>query len=176
MAEPAIGFVLFEAQLSDIETAVKASRQIEDLLEQRFGAKGRGLHEKLTSAQDRLPEHILRRARYIASVRNTVVHDHNAVIKDRSGFEAASTEIITFLSAPRLRPAASPKPTVALATSPRDPVVAVLSFILQAAAVVFGFGLLGFAIVSALANMPESKTHQNTTGPARPVQLPQIGQ
>jgi hypothetical protein len=34
---------------SDIELAVTTARRLESLLESRFGASGRGLHEKLAS-------------------------------------------------------------------------------------------------------------------------------
>ena len=83
--------------MSDIETAVQASRLIENLLELRLGASGRGLHEKITSVEHRLPEHIVKRARFVASVRNGVVHDPTKFISDREGFENAVEDVTTYL-------------------------------------------------------------------------------
>lgn len=83
--------------MSDIETVITASKQIEKLLEMRFGAKGRGLHDKLTSVQNQLPDHIVKRARFIASVRNAVVHGDEPMIRDRAGFENATQEVSSYL-------------------------------------------------------------------------------
>ena len=88
--------------MSDIETAVQSSRLIENLLELRLGATGRGLHQKITSVEHRLPEHIVNRARFIASVRNGVVHDPTKFISDREGFENAVEEVTTYLRAQKI--------------------------------------------------------------------------
>lgn len=61
--------------MSQIETAVRGSKKIEALLRDRFGAEGRGLHEYLNSVEHRIPEDIVRKARFIASVRNKVIHE-----------------------------------------------------------------------------------------------------
>jgi hypothetical protein len=87
-----------EEFVSDIETVVRMSRELEALLESRLGASGKGLHQKLNSVEDRLPNHIVKRARYVASVRNAVVHEQDATIRDRAGLERAHDEVVTFLS------------------------------------------------------------------------------
>jgi hypothetical protein len=84
---------------SDIDVAIRASRQIEDLLEQRLGATGRGLHEKVTSVEGRLPPPLVKRLRWIASVRNAVVHDHDGTIRDRAAFDRAVEEAVANLNA-----------------------------------------------------------------------------
>ena len=61
--------------MSSIETAVLGSRKIETLLRDHFKAEGKGLHERLTSVERRIPLHILKQARYVASIRNRVVHE-----------------------------------------------------------------------------------------------------
>lgn len=165
--------------MSDIETAVKASRQIEDLLEIQYHAKGRGLHEKLTSVEFRLPRQILRHARYIASVRNAVVHDDNETIRDHTRSKAARDEIVAFLTAP--------KPAAAKIVGPikhsgdqttskpaSRPIAINLRGLFATVAVMAGMVLLGFAILGILANTAQTQVPQNTTGPARPVDLPQI--
>ena len=45
-----------------------ATRQVEDLLVEKFSAKGRNLNEKLRSAGRRLPRRIKNHARYLAEV------------------------------------------------------------------------------------------------------------
>lgn len=54
--------------------ALDASAALEILLENRYAATGRGLHEKLSSAEGQIDELTVKRIRYIASARNAVVH------------------------------------------------------------------------------------------------------
>ena len=83
--------------MSDIETVINATKQIEKMLELRLGANGRGLHDKVSSVQTRLPDAIIKKSRYIASVRNGVVHGDFPMIRDRPGFEAAVSEVTAYL-------------------------------------------------------------------------------
>lgn len=71
---------------SDIELAVTTARRLESMLENRFGASGRGLHEKLASVEARLPPEALRDARYVATMRNKVVHEDAFSLPDRDRF------------------------------------------------------------------------------------------
>ena len=76
--------------MGDYEIAIKRCKQIESLLEQGLGAQGKGLHEKVTSIQDKLPQPLVRRLRFIASVRNKLVHDASVDrLDDRDGFQQA---------------------------------------------------------------------------------------
>ncbi len=79
--------------MSDLDRAVRAAKRIESILERRFDARGRGLHEKLSSVQAELPESLIRRIRFIAAVRNKLVHEaeYNR-IDDRAGFMRAARE------------------------------------------------------------------------------------
>lgn len=61
--------------LSQIETVIRASKQLELLLAQHYGATGRGLHEKTSSVEDQLDSDTVRRLRKIATLRNKVVHE-----------------------------------------------------------------------------------------------------
>jgi hypothetical protein len=77
--------------MSDIDLAVTRSQRLEQLLEHDFGATGRGLHEKVSSVADAIPQDIVRKLRLVATVRNKVVHE-NPHIDDRARFlEAADT-------------------------------------------------------------------------------------
>src|SRR5258708_18174708 len=71
---------------SDIELAVTTARRLESLLETRFGASGRGLHEKLASVEATLPPDALRDGRYVATIRNRVVHEDSFSLPDRDRF------------------------------------------------------------------------------------------
>lgn len=60
---------------SDLDIAVKWSKRFESMLEREFNARGRGLHEKLDSVRDDLPERAVRDLRMVATVRNKIVHE-----------------------------------------------------------------------------------------------------
>lgn len=74
--------------MSTIETAVRAARELESLLETQLGAVGRGLHEKVDSVQARLPSELLSTLRRIATIRNRAVHEHGFEIDDAEAFAA----------------------------------------------------------------------------------------
>lgn len=80
--------------MSDIELAVTRTKALESLLEQALGATGKGLHEKVSSVQDRLSPAQVKRLRFIATVRNKIVHEANyQQIDDRTGFIRACDEV-----------------------------------------------------------------------------------
>ncbi|MDI3260292.1 MAG: hypothetical protein QJR02_11410 [Sinobacteraceae bacterium] len=62
---------------SPIEIAVRTSRIVEALLAEHFGASGKGLHEKIDSAALRLSPDAMRQLRYVATIRNRLVHEAN---------------------------------------------------------------------------------------------------
>lgn len=73
--------------MSDIELVIKNSKKFESMLEKHFGASGRGLHEKVGSVERKLPDGLVRRLRFIATIRNKIVHDEgHDEIDDRRGF------------------------------------------------------------------------------------------
>jgi len=63
--------------MSFVEAVLDRTRKIEGLLEQKFGAEGRGLHTKIDSVVALLVynEVDVKRIRFIASVRNKLVHE-----------------------------------------------------------------------------------------------------
>jgi hypothetical protein len=76
--------------MGDIELAVKWSKRLESALERRYGARGRGLHEKIDSVEADLPERAVRDLRLVATVRNKIVHDDGYDRIERKGeFRAA---------------------------------------------------------------------------------------
>ena len=76
--------------MGDLEKAIKASKQFEAALTRRFGAKGRGLHEKVDSVESKLDRQLVRDLRMVATVRNKLVHQEGYDrIEDESSFDAA---------------------------------------------------------------------------------------
>ncbi|GAB5030282.1 Hypothetical protein NocV09_00204140 [Nannochloropsis oceanica] len=75
---------------NDYELAIKASKNLEHLLEHEWGAQGKGLHEKISWVQDSsspLPEDLMRRMRFLATIRNKLIHDVEFTkIENRSKF------------------------------------------------------------------------------------------
>lgn len=75
---------------NDFELAIKSSKDLEHLLEQEWGAEGKGLHEKITWVQHSsapLPEDLMRRMRFLATIRNKLIHDVTYTrIEDRARF------------------------------------------------------------------------------------------
>lgn len=76
--------------MSDIDLAIKSSKKIETRLESVLGATGRGLHEKVTSIEHKIPTALVKRIRYIATIRNKLIHEESfSKINDRPSFKAA---------------------------------------------------------------------------------------
>ena len=50
------------------------SRDFENLLTEIYAATGQGLHQKVNSVEEKLPPELVKKLRFIASVRNKVVH------------------------------------------------------------------------------------------------------
>ncbi|MGR5178563.1 DUF4145 domain-containing protein [Vibrio parahaemolyticus] len=72
--------------MSDIESVVLRTRRIEKLLRQQYHADGKGLHQLVTSCEERLPHDVISKLRYIATIRNKVVHEEDFELDDMSGF------------------------------------------------------------------------------------------
>jgi len=61
--------------MSDIELTIKRCKRLESMLTKHFSATGRGLHEKISSVENDLPRPLVRRLRFVATVRNKLVHE-----------------------------------------------------------------------------------------------------
>ncbi|MDY3562918.1 hypothetical protein R5W23_004399 [Gemmata sp. JC673] len=78
--------------MSDIDLAVTRAKALEGLME-AIGATGKGLHDKVTSVQAKLPQTLVRKIRFVATVRNKIVHEADyKQIDDRAGFARACDE------------------------------------------------------------------------------------
>ncbi|MGR5094854.1 DUF4145 domain-containing protein [Vibrio maritimus] len=78
--------------MSDIERVVLRTRRLEKLLRQQYRADGKGLHQLVTSCEERLPHDVISKLRYIATIRNKIVHEEDFELDDKSGFLRACDE------------------------------------------------------------------------------------
>jgi hypothetical protein len=77
---------------SDIDVVITETREIESLLSKYFDSEGRGLHQKITSASSSLDASLVKKLRWIATIRNKVVHENNFEIPNRDSYIKACEE------------------------------------------------------------------------------------
>lgn len=68
--------------MSQIETIVRGCGTMETILQNRWKSTGRGLHQKVTNTPYEIPPSMVKKLRWIATVRNRVVHE-NLVLGDQ---------------------------------------------------------------------------------------------
>ena len=78
--------------MSDIDSVVTRTRKIEHLLRTHYHAEGKGLHQLITSSEERLPHNVIGKLRYIATIRNKVVHEYDYKLDSRREFLAVCDE------------------------------------------------------------------------------------
>jgi hypothetical protein len=87
--------------MSFVESVLAKTREIESLLEQDYGASGKGLHDKASSIVGVLDTTRVKRIRYIATVRNKLVHEADYKYDgDEKAFLELCDQIITSLKYP----------------------------------------------------------------------------
>lgn len=75
---------------SDLEKVIAACKRYEGVLEGRYNASGKGLHEKIDSIASSMDTQVIRDLRLVATVRNKLVHeDGYDRIDNAEAFEAA---------------------------------------------------------------------------------------
>lgn len=78
---------------NDYELVIKTSKEIEYILGAEFHATGKGLHEKVTSVSSQLTPKLCKRLRFLATIRNRLIHERGFdSIPDRGNFIAAYEE------------------------------------------------------------------------------------
>jgi hypothetical protein len=76
---------------------LEVSTKVESLLGQ-LGASGRGIHERLSSVEDQISQQMVKKIRWIASVRNAAAHELEFHV-DLDGFLRGGEEVINYLQA-----------------------------------------------------------------------------
>ena len=61
--------------MTPIEELIKIVQNMETALEEDYGATGKGLHEKASSVESQIPPDVMKKIRFIATIRNKAVHD-----------------------------------------------------------------------------------------------------
>ncbi len=84
--------------MSQIELAFGYSRKIEGILQNAFNAQGRGLHGKLTSVEAQLPIALVKKIRWIATIRNNLAHSDGFQIDDIADFSNACESVLSELA------------------------------------------------------------------------------
>jgi hypothetical protein len=83
---------------------VKISKQFESIL-QNNGAFGKGLHQKISSLESDLPRPLVKRLRWIATIRNKAVHEEDFKLENASEFfkvcKTTLKELKTHLGGPK---------------------------------------------------------------------------
>ena len=82
---------------NDIATIIKYTREIETILKNKCQAKGTGLHSLLSSVEFNFPNDLIKKIRYLASIRNETMHNHSAKV-DIKSFEKIATVSIKKLN------------------------------------------------------------------------------
>ncbi len=78
--------------MSDIEQVVLRTRKIERLLREQYHANGKGLHQLISSCEERLPHDVIAKLRFVATIRNKVVHEDHYKLEDRKAFLSVCNE------------------------------------------------------------------------------------
>jgi len=74
------------------EKIIECSQKLEKFLEKNLNAKGKGLHEKVSSVEDELSKNDISSFRLIATLRNTIIHEGKTV-ENLNKFETACNQI-----------------------------------------------------------------------------------
>lgn len=119
--------------MSDIDSVIRYSKKLEKRLEQHYGANGRGLHEKASSVESQLTASTLKSLRWVATMRNKVVHEDDFQLDNLSEFERTCERLLSELgetTAPSRLTAPTPPPQAPTppaqprvrAATPRNPI------------------------------------------------------
>lgn len=84
--------------MGSIETAIRYSKRFESLLEREYSAVGKGLHEKLSSVEDKLSQDNVKTLRWIATIRNRAVHEDGFEIDNIDEFIRTCEQLLDQLT------------------------------------------------------------------------------
>jgi len=66
----------------NIDAIIKNCKSLETLLERNYKASGKGLHEKISSVESKLPANLVSMLRFVATIRNKAVHEDGFTLSD----------------------------------------------------------------------------------------------
>jgi hypothetical protein len=82
----------------NIDKIIKKTRRLETLLRLHYHAEGKGLHQLVSSCEERLPHDVIKKLRFIATVRNKTVHEDGFTLDDARAFDKACRECLRELT------------------------------------------------------------------------------
>ncbi|MBR5709873.1 MAG: formylglycine-generating enzyme family protein [Thermoguttaceae bacterium] len=84
--------------MTPIEEILKISQNLEQILENQYGAVGRGLREKVDSVANQLPEDTVRKIGKLAAMRNKATHENIALADEKiAAFRRIAGEVMVSL-------------------------------------------------------------------------------
>ncbi len=81
---------------------ISLTRKIEARLE-KMGASGNGIHSKVSSIEKKLDKELIKKLRWIATIRNNAMHAHKFKIDDFYDFKESCKEVIRELKSKKKR-------------------------------------------------------------------------
>jgi len=85
--------------MSNLDIVFGYTTKIETFLETEFNAEGRGLHTKLNSIEYLLPIALIKKIRWIATMRNNMAHTEGFELDNLEGFKATCESVLAELKA-----------------------------------------------------------------------------
>ena len=78
----------FSHASNDYELVIRSAKELEFILESKFGASGQSIHQKIDSLPaNTLPDSLVKQMRFLATMRNKLVHERGFdSIPDRARF------------------------------------------------------------------------------------------
>lgn len=84
--------------MSDTDKVLEISKALEHFLETNYNAQGKGLHEKVSSVENRLDAQLVKDLRFIATIRNKMVHEYGYnFAADRNRFLEIGNQAVKIL-------------------------------------------------------------------------------
>jgi hypothetical protein len=83
--------------MSKLEIVFGYTKKIEKFLESEFKAEGRGLHTKVNSIEYRLPLALIKKIRWIATMRNNMAHTEGFELDNLEDFKATCESVLAEL-------------------------------------------------------------------------------
>ncbi len=85
--------------MSALDELFDITTNLEQLLEEKYNATGRGLHEKATSVSNKISSQCLKKIRYIATIRNKAAHEDRKIANQEiKKIRAANREVLKELA------------------------------------------------------------------------------
>lgn len=80
--------------MSELDIVIGYSKTIETMLERKYGAKGKGLTEKINSVSGAIPDEYIKIAKRVALIRNKCAHEDGYYLNDVQSFISDAEQFI----------------------------------------------------------------------------------